>query len=876
VLGDLLERDACRRELEAALTDASGGQGRVALVGGEAGIGKTALVERFVRERAGAARVLWGTCDAQFTPRPLGALLDMAAQLRAPLPGLLISGADRSVVFSAVLADLQHRPTIAVFEDVHWADEATLDLLRFLGRRIAATSTLLVLTYRDDELGPRHPLRLLLGDLVGSPAIRRVAPPPLSEDAVRALVGERAIDAAELHRRTGGNPFFVTEVLASCGSGVPPTVRDAVLARAARLSPAGQEVLQAAAVVGPRVEYWLIEAMSAADAGAVDDCLARGMLVAQRDALGFRHELARQAVLETISPARRRALHGTALAVLRAVPAGRRDAARLAHHAAEAGDGAAVLEHAPAAARQAAAATAHHEAAALYALALGHADELAPAERAALLEAYAAECNVTDRRAEAIAAGRAAVEVWRDLGDQVRQGEILARLVPMLIGVGRNADAERCSGEAAALLEPLPPGPELALAYRTQALVHLAERDAAAAVAWGRRAIALAERCAEDDVADMTHVAVGSALMLEDYERGRAYLEARLAVELAAGHQRHACNALAHLGRRSAELHRFAAAERYLADGIAYTDGRDLDIYRLLMLAWQSLALVHLGRWGEAAAVGRRVLVRAGMSAANRLPALVALGRLHARAGLADAQAALDEALELAESIGTADTLGLVRAARAERAWLAGDRAGTLAEACAAYDLAVRQRHAWVAGELAFWRWRAGGALGALDGLPEPFALQMAGRWRAAADAWRRLGCPYEQARALADGDDAARLGALALLQGIGARDAARRLGRALRSAGVASVPRGPYAGARTNPFGLTARQLEILGLLATELSNTEIATQLSIAPKTVDHHVTALLAKLDVHSRKSAAALARRHQLVTPTAGAAPARRLD
>jgi predicted ATPase len=364
---DLLERDGCLHQLEAALADALGNHGRVALVSGEAGIGKTALIRRFVEcPAAASARVMWGNCDAQFTPRPLGPLHDIADELDGPMPRLLASNADRSSVFSALLDELFRRQTIAVFEDVHWADEATLDLLGFLARRLGRCATLLVLTFRDDELGLRHPLRLLLGDLAASTLVRRISLPSLSEDAVRVLVGERAINAALLHRRTGGNPFFVTEVLAGDESGLPPTVRDAVLARAARLSTGAQVVLQAAA-------------MGSTDTSSVDECLALGMLVGHADTLGFRHELARQAILETISPARRVELHRHALRVLRTIPSARQEPARLARYAEGAGDCAAILEYATVAGRQAAAATAHHQAGTLYGLALGCADDLPPA-----------------------------------------------------------------------------------------------------------------------------------------------------------------------------------------------------------------------------------------------------------------------------------------------------------------------------------------------------------------------------------------------------------------------------------------------------------------------------------------------------------------
>ncbi|HYN89141.1 MAG TPA: LuxR C-terminal-related transcriptional regulator, partial [Ardenticatenaceae bacterium] len=289
-----------------------------------------------------------------------------------------------------------------------------------------------------------------------------------------------------------------------------------------------------------------------------------------------------------------------------------------------------------------------------------------------------------------------------------------------------------------------------------------------------------------------------------------------------------------------------------------------LDTLRLYMLAWQSLTYLHLGRWNEAAAVGSQVLPRRSASAINRIPALLALGRLHARRGDSEPHSALDEALELATPTGTLQHIGLVRGARAEAAWHAGDRERALEEARAAYDLALSKKHPWIAGELAFWRWRSGEKVFVPAWTAKPFALQIAGDWRAAADEWERLSCPYEQARALADGDAAACAAALKIYERLGARAAAEALKRALRAEGV-PVPRGPRPTTRENPFGLTARQVDILRLLTADLSNSEIAARLHISPKTADHHVSAVLAKLDVHSREAAAALARNHPLLHP-----------
>ncbi|MCI0578535.1 MAG: LuxR C-terminal-related transcriptional regulator, partial [Chloroflexi bacterium] len=713
------------------------------------------------------------------------------------------------------------------------------------------------------ELGPQHPVRIVLGDLATSTATRRLTLSPLSAQAVRALVGQRRFDPVVLHRQTGGNPFFVTEVLAAGGGGIPLTVREAVLARAARLSPSARAVLEAAAVIGARVEPWLLAEVTGAEASAAGECLASGMLVVQGDVLAFRHELARQTILDAILPHQRLVLNRLALDALKAAPSARRDLARLAHHAEAAGDREAVLEYAPAAARQASTAGAHRQASALYALALRFAADLPPQDHALLLELHAWECYVSGQQSQAIAGRRRAVDLWREAGNLLKEGENLAHLALALVGSEQWTEARQAGQAAVQILETLPPGRELALAYRTQALLHHFNYDYPEAIALAEKAMALAERFDDVRVLAMAYDTFGSSWLSLDYERGCEYLEKCLAIARQAGLDARVASVYGNLGSTSCELYRFSQAERYLGEGMAFTAERDLDLIRLYMLAWQAQVHLHLGRWNEAEAAAEEVLQRAGVSANSRIAALLALGRLRARRGAADSQAVLDQALELATGSGDFQHTGPVRAVRAEAAWLAGDRDQTLAEAHAVYDLAVSKRHAKLTGELAFWRWRAGDEVALPEWAASPFALHIAGNWRAAAEEWERLGCPYEQARALADGDPAAQAAALELFERLGARPAAGDLRQKMRAAGVRNIPRRPRPATRENPFGLTARQMDILALLAEELTNAEIAARLHLSPKTVDHHVSAVLAKLDVHSRAAAAELAQQNALL-------------
>jgi len=280
------------------------------------------------------------------------------------------------------------------------------------------------------------------------------------------------------------------------------------------------------------------------------------------------------------------------------------------------------------------------------------------------------------------------------------------------------------------------------------------------------------------------------------------------------------------------------------------------------MLAWQAIALLYLGQWTEATNAGTEVLRQSNLSANSKIFALIALGRVQARRGVIDPQPVLAEAAQSAARSGYFQHVAPVRAASAEAAWLAGDPDRVRDEARAVYDLAVAKQHAWFTGEFAFWRWQCGDRFSPPDWMAKPFALQIAGQWRAAAAEWQRLGCPYEQARALADGDTTAQTAALVIFERLDAKPAIDDVRQRLRAAGIRNLPRSTT---RENPFGLTARQMDILTVVAEGLTNSEIAARLHLSPKTVDHHVSAVLAKLDVHSREEAAQVARQHSLIKP-----------
>jgi DNA-binding CsgD family transcriptional regulator len=855
----LLEREPLLARLRDLLAESRNGRGHVALVSGEAGIGKTAVVEAFCAESADEAHVLWGSCDPVAPARPFAPVVDIVAEGGGALRAAL-DAANRDRVFDAFLALLRDplgTVRLVVFEDLHWADDATLDLLRVVGRRIGDLSVLFIGTFRDDEAGREHPLRLALGDLPsGVEVVLDV--PPLSIGAVELLAEGRGADAAALHRVTAGNPFFLTEVLAAGQGEMPTTVRDAVSARVRRLSPGAQQTLRAASVLGQTFERAILRDVGGTSLAAIEECVDRGMLQPDGEQLRFRHELAQWAVREASDPTAVRALHGRALAVLR-----RPDAVehgRLAHHAVEARDAAAVLELAPEAARRAASLGAHREAVAHYAAALAFASELDERSRAELLENHARESMLIDDVDGALVSQEEALECWRRLGDVRGEGNCLSALSLVTWFSGDATRAIEFAESAVELLESTSAPPrERARAYARLAQRYLVgSHDEAVVISWSRRALDLAEQVGDEPVAVHALTTLGIAEIYLSEDAGWVRLEEGFRRAIAADLEEDAARALINLVEAGRDLRRYDLVDLYRGQAIEYLAERDVDLNIYGRRLDSDLAEVALerGRWQEAEELADALLHERRTATVIRLKALTVLGRLRARRGDADPWSLLDEAIALTSPQTEREQLDALHAARMEAAWLEGNSVRGRAEA--ERVLPLRQERLidpWWRGELGFWAWRVG-ALGRLpEGAAEPYRLHVGGRHRAAASAWEDIGCPYHQALALADSEaeEDLRKG-LAICHRLGARPAARLIVSRLRAMGVRTIPRGPRRQTQGNPAGLTRRELEVLSLLGQDLRNIDIARRLVVSPKTVDHHVSAILRKLGVPNRAAAA----------------------
>lgn len=855
---NLLEREEPRARLEAALAAARRGEGRLVALEGEAGIGKTSLALSFADAHAKDARVHVGGCEHLTTPEPLGPLRDIARDSHGRFS---LAGGGQLATFEGLLRLLTsgRGPALLVIEDIHWADDATLDLLRYLARRVRAQPVLVLVTFRHDEAAGQARLAALFADLARD-SCERLELRPLSLEAVLALARPAGHVGRDVYDLTGGNPFHVTEYLATGAAGVPRRVQDATLARAAALSPRARRVLDCASIFPRQIDEPTLRAIARdPDLAGAEECLRSGMLVARGGALAFRHELARRAIRESLSPLRRRELHAEALTLIGGRNAGR--AAEAAHHAEEAGLADELVEFSIAAADEAVALGANREAVAHLAKALAHGHELSDETRAQLLERQAEageRCGAFDIAMPAI---EAAIAVRRRSRDALGLGNALRIAARLAWYHGETLQAEAFSREALEVLQAAPDSWQYALALSGQSQLDMLADRLDLTLERGSEAKARARRLGRTDIYLHAWTNVCTARCSIDFEAGLeemrdAIVEAR---RLNAGDS--LPRLYSNLTFIMANSRTYEGLLQHCEDGIEAAVARDNIPMEGYIRGLRATALLDLGRPNEAIAEGEDVLCGPCPPGIARFPAQITVSRARLRLGLPEGGA-----IEEARALPTARRDLMRRAplaiADAEAAWLGERRPHALANLRAAYDgVGSASGKLWL-GETALWLRLSGVPVPAIavDAAPVTLGhrLHVAGDWRGAAAAWAAKGCPYEQAIALAEGDEAAKREALVIFDRLGYAPAARRLRRLMRAQGLRSIPAAPRQARRDDPAGLTPRQSEVLRLLAEGLSNVEIAERLGASAKTVEHHVGAILAALEAPSRARAVQIAR------------------
>jgi DNA-binding CsgD family transcriptional regulator len=856
----MLERDTDLAELIAHLDRARAGRGGMVLVTGESGAGKSTLLQSFVDSVGDDVEVLWSSCDPLSPPRPLGPVHDLADQLGDAVRSSLREARQPHEIFSALFEHLRLHPSVLVVDDLHWADQGTIDLLRFVLRRIRVTGSLVVAALRDDEVGQSHRLRALLGDIARSADAVSISLRPLSIDAIRILAEDRSVDARWLREVTGGNPFFVVEMIDYDGAGIPRTVRDAVLARTTELTDDAWDLLHLLACAPEAIPDHLLVHLGIGlpPLRRLDDA---GLVRRGHRGVAFRHDLCRLAITSTMPPGGEVSFHVRMLDALES-SSSRADPAVLAHHAAGAGDAIRTLRYATEAGRAAARSGAHTQAAAFFRIALDQPVLATPTEEAELLELLAESCYLIDHLDDAIAASEQAMMLRERNRDPAG---VSTNHRALSVYQWYNANRPTAEHHADAAVSVLEAEPDLSTetdraglghAFVTRAYLAMQASDLDGARTLLQRADEIRAQIGTDiDPSLSLRVRLIGAIcdVLENRHGSR---ESTLSIldgsfehldEIYSG-------AYSNLTYLDVEQRRLRHANELLGYTLPLTVERDLPICYVWQLGARGRLKLIEGDWPEAIVDADIVLSGPSAPLARTWPHLLR-GLVRLRTG-GDADADLEEAWQLACRYAEPMRMLPAAAALVERAWLKGqadDRLETFRELLRGTPSVGLE---WARGELAAWLHRLDptSELDVPGDLAEPYRLQMGSDFTAAAAQWATLGAPYERALALIDSGtaDNTRAG-LDILDGLGADEVAAKVRQDLRRGGATTIPSRRRESTRTNPAGLTNRQVEILRLLSDGSTNAEIAQRLFLSPKTVDHHVSALLSKLHATTRRDA-----------------------
>lgn len=853
----ILERDVELSHLAELVEEIPLSGGRVVLVRGEAGIGKSTLINRFLDASSEHCHTLIGTCDDLFTPQPLGPIWDLARQepsLAAPL-----AEGDRRAVMEATLDLLSRslRPTVLVLEDTQWADEATLDLVMFLGRRIARTSGLLILTYRDVEVDAEHPLRQVIGDLPPQNLIR-MSLNRLSPQAVTSMIKDNPFDVDEILALTGGNPLFITEVLASGIDAVPLSVRDSVLARASKLSTQARRILDLVSVIPGEAERPLIARVAEPTDMQLAEATRQGLLLVTDDSLSFPHDLQRRAIESSLTPSDRRSLNQQVLDALGASA----EPARLVHHAREADNSDAIIVFAPQAARAAIAIESTTEAAAHFRTLEPYLDRMEISERAAVLHDWGREEYYLNN-SDSIEILDRAIAAYRLAGDEQGLARTLTRAGRVNSTFARPTEALAYSAEAIEILERYGPSSDLAQSLGDRAFLEFFYTDRDDAVLpFVVRAMAVAEEVG-DDVSMTNALNVKAHLVYSRGDKGgMALMEESLDRAMQSGDRWGEVRALSNMAGMSGDVRDVARAVDFAQRARDTAARYEIRSVELDSQSMYSEFLLWSGDWASAENAAGEAL---GSSPHVEVLSRRVLATIQARRGRDTARAAILEMWSMVQPGEGATVIDPAATAVAEYLWLSGDEDPELAERLrGALADGIALGTPWPSGAFAFWMWK----LGLLDAAPEGsadfYAWIIKGEYQRSVEFWRSRGIPYEEGLALMHGDETEQIGAIRIFEDLGATATANKVRQVLVDKGV-TVPRGKSLATLDHAAGLTPRQAEVLGLIAGGYTNTEIADELFVSHRTIENHVSAVLMKLDVSSRQAAVEVARTRGFLDP-----------
>ena len=853
---ELIERAGFLASLQAKFKNVAQGEGHSVFVSGESGIGKTSLVRAFCKERKNDCNIYQGTCDALFAPRPLAPLYDIALQMRSDFWQNNGDISDRAGLFARFFHELndQKKTIIIVFEDIHWADEATLDFIKFLARRITQVRCLFILTYRDNEIHSRHPLRNVMGQL-NPDSFTRMQLPPLSRQAVEKMAEEKGYKGEDVYGISAGNPFYVNEILASYSLGVPDNIKDTILSSYNRLDEATKHVWQILSVLPTGFEIKYLEKMEPSYAASIHNCLDLQILIPKDGLLFFKHELFRRTIETSLSPLIRIALNKRILDLFRESFEQNLETERIIHHAKNANENKLVVQYAPLAAKQAASVGAHIEASKLFLTAIEYSEGNDIDQLVKFYEAYAYECYLTNQINEAIIYQAKALKIWKEKNEIEQIGNSLRFLSRLWWFEGNRQQAESFGGQAIEVLDKQSSSKAKAMAYSNMSQLKMLSDHTDECIFWGEKAIAIARKVNDEETLAHALNSIGSSQMVHQSSmaKGIALLQQSLEISLKNSYHEHAARAYVALGSNGVTIKDYAFAKKTLEEGISYCEERDLDSMKLYMLGWKARLNLETGNWEEAFKIANNLLQKENLLPVIKIGALAVVATIKIRRGDQDALPLLLEAKTMAFETIELQRIIPALLALLEYEWITGKSYIEQEDLDRTINMFIQAETFSKKGRFDFWLRKMRNRYLPLNGKYKNNGVNDVSMALEEATSWEKSGCPYEQALALFEGTDDDKRKAITIVHGLGANAVYEKMKMEMRASGIKNIPRGIRKSTQSNPALLTGRELDVLQLLKKGMQNKEIANELFISPKTVDHHISAIFFKLDVNSRTKA-----------------------
>ncbi len=846
----LIERDNFLEILQSRFTKIPAGEGHCFFITGEAGIGKTSLIKAFLTQVEENSVQYIGACDSLFAPRPLAPLYDVAGQIKKTWADNIYSVSSVTELFTKFVEEFSDSalPVVLVFEDIHWADEGTLDFIKFFARRISRTQCLFILTSRDDEINQRQPLRNLLGDLP-TDTFTRIELTPLSKESVNQLANEKGYNAENVYNISGGNPFYVNEILASYSPGIPDNIKDSILSVYNRQDEATKSSWQLLSVIPEGLELERFIKIDITMHTPIENCLESKILVVMSGRIHFKHELYRRTIENSLSPFKRVALHKNLLALFLIAFEEQEEIERIVHHAKNANENNLVFQYAPIAAKHAASVGSHLEAAKLFFTAIEYYDKKDLEKLVKLFEDYAYECYLTNQVKDAIIYQAKALKIRKEKNELEEIGNGLSFLSKLWWYEGSRIKAESFAEQAIEVLKGEAASRAKAMACSNMSKLKSEIDHVVECIFWGEKAIAIAEEIDDHETISDALINMGSAMMMEDQSRneGIKLLEQSLQIALKKSYHEHIARVYSSLGSNWVTIKNYDSAKKYLEQGIHYCEEKQIDSLKLYMLSSEARLHLEMGNWNEAYIIADNLLKKENLPPVIRIGALTVAATIKIRRGDVDGPALLVEAKNKAVETTELQRIIPVFLALLEYEWISGKN-------CIEEEVLVEKINTMVqlgkfSKESKFYFWlRKTGKNFLLPG--EKTGAAMSPK---EVSFWNKKGSAYEHALILFEGDEDDKRKALAMMQQLNADAVCEKMKMKMRSSGIRKIPRGLRESTKTNPAQLTNRELDVLHLLKSAVQNKEIAETLYISPKTVDHHISSILFKLDVNSRTKA-----------------------